>query len=175
MAEIKGIIQTLSRNYKSTQKLMIKLNSTLYGNIDRKHFITLIYSIINTDDRLMFLSRAGHTPLLHYSSETEKYTYNKSLGLGLGLASGPVFNKVLKEQRIGLSFGDIFVFYTDGITETFNAEGEEYGEDNLINTLYENKNYSANQIKNAILHNVSLFMGEANRFDDMTVVVVRNK
>ena len=154
---------------------MIKLNSTLFGNIDRKNFISLIYSIIDVNNGMMVFSRAGHTPLLHYSTKTDSCVFYKSPGIGLGLDNGKVFNKIIEEQTVQLLPGDILVFYTDGITETFNKKGQEFGEDKLLDALYINKLLSPTQIKEAIFSEVSDFMGNVRRFDDMTVVVAKIK
>jgi len=173
MAEMKGIIQSLTKNYNSPQELMVKINESLYGNIDRKIFISLIYSIINLKENTIVFARAGHNPLLHYSCQKDECLYYQTTGIGLGLDGGNIFNKQIKEKTIKIAPGDILIYYTDGITETFNRNGEEFGEENLLKTLYESRNLHAGEIKEELITRVNNFMEGMNRFDDMTFVILK--
>jgi len=48
-------------------------------------------------------------------------------GLGLGLDRGARFDKILREDEVQLAAGDVFVFFTDGVSEAFNSEAELFG------------------------------------------------
>jgi sigma-B regulation protein RsbU (phosphoserine phosphatase) len=97
----------------------------------------------------------------------------KPTGLGLGLASGNLFEQSTEERLITLRPGDVCIFYTDGITEARNSAQEEYGYDRLTAAAKECKNCSATDIKDTILESVKTFIGKESYTDDVTLIVVK--
>ena len=65
------------------------------------------------------------------------------------------------------------LFYTDGVTETVNLDGELYGEERLEEVATRVKDDSADQICQAIYDDVIAFQGEAQQFDDLTMMVLK--
>ena len=173
MAEVKGIVQSLSRNYNSPKELIVKVNEALFGNIDKKSFISLAYSIVDTDKKNVTYSRAGHTPLLRYSSEKDVCIFHQPAGLGLGLDYNKVFHNIIEEETIPVSNGDVFCYYTDGITEVFNPEGDEFGEDELQSYIMENKHLQSKEIRKGLLKKIAEFKRGTRRHDDMTLVILK--
>jgi sigma-B regulation protein RsbU (phosphoserine phosphatase) len=85
-----------------------------------------------------------------------------------------VFPGVTYDQlSVEIVNGDVFVFCTDGIYETFNAAGEEFGTERVAETVQARRGESAQLITAAIFDAVDGFRGEAPQGDDMTVVVVK--
>lgn len=173
MAEIKGIIRAMSRIYSSPRELLIKVNQTLYDNIDRKTFISLIYAIIDAEKGSLVFSRAGHCPLLYFSQKKGETQFLQPPGLGLGLDRGEIFQRVIKEERLKIYPGDVLLFYTDGITEARNENQEEYEEGRLAQALFEAKELSSSGIKSRIVDRVRDFIGAERTIDDLSMVVVK--
>ena len=69
--------------------------------------------------------------------------------------------------------GDVFVFCTEGVFETFSPEGEEFGSDRLARVIAEHRQGSAKRIVDAIFDAVDAFRGETSRRDDQTAVAVK--
>src|SRR5690606_11069178 len=74
---------------------------------------------------------------------------------------------------VDLQPGDVFVLYTDGIVESRNETGEEYGYDRLLNALRENRFEDAPELHNAVLEDIRRFLGHDHFDDDMTIVVIK--
>lgn len=74
-----------------------------------------------------------------------------------------------------LNKNDIIVYYTDGITEAENINKELFGITRLKNVIQNNKNMSAETIKNEILKELFKFRGNYEQVDDITLVVIKNK
>jgi sigma-B regulation protein RsbU (phosphoserine phosphatase) len=70
-----------------------------------------------------------------------------------------------------IAAGDRLLFYTDGITETRNPDGDEYGEDRLAEAALAVRTSSADAIKEAVLADVNAF-NEGKYEDDATLIVV---
>ena len=65
MAELKGLVLSLSQIYQSPRQLLIEANRILSANLDSRSFITITYAMIDLKNRVMTYSRAGHTPLIY--------------------------------------------------------------------------------------------------------------
>jgi sigma-B regulation protein RsbU (phosphoserine phosphatase) len=171
MAEVKGIFLSLSTLCSSPRELLVRANHTLMNSLERNAFISLIYVVIDTHKATMHLARAGHCPAVYITADG--YELVRPTGLGLGLTNGAIFEESTEERKISFKKGDVCVFYTDGITESRDVNGEEYGYERLTKTAIEAKNYPAAKIKDRILEDVRTFMGNSSHGDDMTLVVLK--
>jgi sigma-B regulation protein RsbU (phosphoserine phosphatase) len=77
-----------------------------------------------------------------------------------------------EETRVAVRSGDTVIFYTDGIVEAMNAQGEIYGFDRLMASLEVDRKYSAHDLVEKIIAHVSEFVGGVEQHDDLTVVVL---
>ncbi|HNH30769.1 MAG TPA: PP2C family protein-serine/threonine phosphatase, partial [bacterium] len=171
MAEIKGIIQALAGIYSAPKDLLIAVNDVLFGTIDRKSFITLLYADVDISKSELRFARAGHCPLLHMRDGVK--TYVQPNGIGLGLDKGNLFRQAIEEKTIRIDDRDVFVMYSDGLVEARNAKDEEYGEERLSKCLDGVEHLPAGVIKDKIIADVKRFVGSAKTHDDLTCVVFR--
>jgi len=171
MAEIKGIIQALTRIYLTPKAILSAANEVLYNTLDSKSFITAIYADIDfVEDRIQF-SRAGHCPVLCWRDGRAEYT--QSRGLGLGLVKGNKFTEHLEEFSFELHPDDTYLIYSDGLTEARNVKGEEYGDERLSELLQKHRSKSAEDIRKAIYDDMRLFTQSVKLHDDFTFVVLK--
>jgi serine phosphatase RsbU (regulator of sigma subunit) len=171
MAEVKGIFLSLSKLCSSPRELLVRANHTLMNSLERNAFISLIYVTVDTEKGSMVLARAGHCPVVYLSSEGNELV--RPTGLGLGLTDGSLFEESTEERNIHLKKGDVCIFYTDGITESRDKAGEEYGYDRLMETAVAVKHLDACKIKESILEDVRTFTGNSAYSDDMTLVILK--
>ncbi|MFC1554372.1 GAF domain-containing SpoIIE family protein phosphatase [candidate division KSB1 bacterium] len=174
MAEIKGFIQSFATIYHSPKKLLEKVNETLYSNIDRQSFISLLAAVIDVKKNKLTFTRAGHSPLGYCDPATNKWEFLKPDGMGLGLDKGEIFNNVIEEKTIKLSDGCTVFIYTDGVTEVFNEEGEEFGDQRLKQLLEECRNNGIRDYSKKILEEVNKF--SSNKLnDDITMIIIHSE
>lgn len=173
MAELKGIIEAYALIYQSPRELLSQLNRVLYQNMDRQTFVSLTYAVINLQEKRVRFSRAGHCPLLMVSPGSGEVSRFQPSGIGLALDEGKIFDQVLEEQELSIENGSVLVFYTDGLTEARNSQGEEFGEEQLANILLQIKNESASEITKRIVQQLKSFVGKARQHDDISILVVR--
>ncbi|HSB60134.1 MAG TPA: SpoIIE family protein phosphatase, partial [Vicinamibacteria bacterium] len=105
MAELKGLVLSLSRIYESPARLLSEANRILSANMDARSFITMTYAVVDIAARTMRYARAGHNPILHVS-EGRRARALAPQGLGLGLDPGPRFDAILEEAEVPLQSGD---------------------------------------------------------------------
>jgi len=173
MAELKGLILSLSRNHDSPKALLTELNEILAPNLDRRSFVTMTYAIIDSKKRTLRVARAGHNPLIHFDGRTDQTRLLSPPGLALGFDAGDTFKAVIQELEIPLVHGDTFLFFTDGISEAMNGASELFGEGRLAAILKEANALSSDDLKERILHEVRVFAAGESPHDDMTMVIVK--
>lgn len=173
MAELKGLILSLSRNHDSPKALLTELNEILAPNLDRRSFVTMTYAIIDSQKRTLRVSRAGHNPLIHFDGRTGQTRLISPPGLALGFDTGERFKSIIQEVELPLVHGDTFLFFTDGISEAMNGASELFGESRLAEILRDANALSSDDLKERILHEVRAFAAGESPHDDMTLVIVK--
>ncbi len=173
MAELKGLVLSLSRIYDSPALLLIEANKILASNMDRHSFVTMTYAIVDVGARSMRYARAGHNPILHLEAKTGRTRVLTPPGLGLGLDRGARFEEILEEAEAPLHSGDIFFFFTDGLSEAMNGRAELFGEQRLREILEQSEQLSMEELKERILAEIRSFVGEEAQHDDMTLVILK--
>ena len=171
MAEVKGIVMSLSKICPTPRELLSRANDTLLETLEKNMFISAIYGVLNVQKAELTFARAGHCPLIYISNNSVELI--RSTGIGLGLTDSQQFEEATEEHTIHLSPGDICIFYTDGITESRNVQMEEYGYDRLMEIARSCTHCSANEMKERILNSVQTFIGQETYNDDITLIVIK--
>ena len=180
MAELKGLILSLSQIYQSPKRLLMEVNRILSANLlDNRTFITMIYAVLDLEARTVTYVRAGHTPLIYVPADGHAPGRSQVLtpdGLVVGLHFEGIeekFAELLEEQTLSIGEGDLFAFFTDGITEAMNEESDLFGEERLSRLLEEHAQLPPDELRSLILSDVEAFVGGADQHDDMTIVLLR--
>lgn len=178
MAELKGLVLSLSQVYRSPRELLAAANRIITANIDTRSFITMTYAVIDTKARTMTCARAGHTPTIHVTSRAgarqARVLAPEGLVLGLqieGMASR--FEEILEEVTVPLEPDDVLLFFTDGVTEAMNHEMELFGESRLARLAEEHGHLPTDALRERILREVDGFVDGAAQHDDMTMVLIK--
>ncbi len=173
MAETKGIVQSLANIYTSPKEILISTNNILYNSLERNSFISLIVASINTKKKELIFARAGHSPVVYFEAKSANVSLLEPAGLAVGLDNGNHFNKILEERILKYNKKDVFIFYTDGLTEARNKDNEEFGEDRLRDIVQKNGHLTAEQLKEKILDNIFEFLDGTKLQDDLTMIILR--
>ena len=173
MAETKGIIQSFSQYYHSPAKILSHTNRVLCDSLEKKSFITLLVAHIDVRKHQMRFARAGHCPVMYYQAAERKIRLLQPPGIAVGLDQGQLFDRLLQEFQISIEPGDVFLLYTDGLSEAMNDKNEEYGEERLSAVLQENHQKPLDQLKQAIIDDVFRFTGRRELHDDLTLILVK--
>jgi sigma-B regulation protein RsbU (phosphoserine phosphatase) len=178
MAELKGLMLSLSQIHRSPRQLMVVANRIIANHLDSRSFITMTYAVVDVEAKIMTYARAGHTPLIHVpgpgaASRTPRMMVPDGMVLGLRLDGGERFEALLQEESVRLSPGDVFVFYTDGISEAMNDADDFFGEERLSQLVFEHAHLPAEQLRERIVREVRAFAGEKGLHDDMTMILMK--
>lgn len=170
LAELKGIVLSISSNVSTPKELLIKLNEILYPNIEKQIFITLsAISLLDEEGNIAYI-RAGHTPLAIKQNGATQFIAPK--GIALGLASPSIFNNNLEYYATKLNSQDVCFLYSDGLSELCDSQNNEFGEDRVKNIINENHIADSQELIDYAMANIDTFKGENKLRDDLTIVSI---
>ncbi len=173
MTLTKGILQAAIDKEKGPAEALKKANFLIYKTIGRNFFISLIMAIIDVETNKIQIARAGHNPVIYLPGNKSNCQLLRPNGIALGLEKGEIFDQEIDEIEMTMGSGDVFLFYTDGISEALNKQREEFGEQRMVNILNSNHKAAAEDIISAIQQDVQKHLGDENRHDDMTMLVLK--
>ena len=179
MAELKGMILSLGQIYRSPKRLLIEVNRILSASLDNRTFITMTYAVVDLEARTLVYARAGHTPMIYLPGDGAAPGRAQVLtpdGLVVGLHIDGFeerFADLLEERTLPIGAGDLFVLFTDGITEAMNAASDLFGEERLCRLVEAHAHLPLEALRARIVGDVEAFVDGADQHDDMTMVLVR--
>jgi phosphoserine phosphatase RsbU/P len=173
MAICRSVLRAEAARNPSPADVLRKVNRQLYPDIKEDMFISMAYLILDHHRDSITLARAGHDAPLLYKQQSQTVTPVKSPGMVVGIDSGNVFDRLTVDFAISLERDDCLVLYTDGVTETLNAEGDEFGLDRVIQAVRARANDGAQAIVKKIIQDVRDFTGSLPQNDDITLIAIR--
>jgi len=173
MAICRSVLRAEAARNPSPADVLRKVNRQLYPDIKEDMFISMAYLILDHHRNSITLARAGHDAPLLYKQQSQTVTPVKSPGMVVGIDSGNVFDRLTVDFAISLERDDCLVLYTDGVTETLNAEGDEFGLDRVIQAVRARANDGAQAIVKKIIQDVRDFTGSLPQNDDITLIAIR--
>jgi serine phosphatase RsbU (regulator of sigma subunit) len=93
--------------------------------------------------------------------------------VGLKLDDGTMFEQLLEEETIPLEAGDLYVFFTDGISEAMNGADDCFGEVRLGRLVEDHANLPSEELRERVLREVRTFVDGAPQHDDMTMILLK--
>ena len=141
-ASLRG--QTMGQSL-TVDQVMQNINSLIWLASPENRYATLFYAEYDPHSRSLTYSNGGHNApfWIRQNGETARLVAG---GAPVGLLEQAKYTC----ERIEMQIGDLLVFYTDGISEAMNANGEEWGEDRLIQLLHTNSDHDPELILSAI-------------------------
>ena len=180
MAELKGLVLSLSEIHTSPRTMLIALNRIIANHLDARSFITMTYAIVDLRARTITYARAGHTPLIYVpgtcadgGQRQVRILAPDGMVVGLKLDNGEMFERHLIEETIPLQSGDLFLLFTDGISEAMNARDDLFGESRLGRLVETHAHLSSEELRERVLREIAAFVGDAPQHDDMTMILLK--
>jgi sigma-B regulation protein RsbU (phosphoserine phosphatase) len=174
-ALVSGILRSLAAQHLSPAALLSALNDQLQERRLDSQYVTMLVAIWDDSNQTLQIANAGSVQPLFVSllSSSSRTTVDvktiKAEGFPLGLFPDVQY----EEFTISTRTGDLVVFFSDGIPDAENANGDMFGTDRLAKVLKAQRQPTATSMVNAILKAVSDFQSGTEHFDDETVVVLR--
>jgi hypothetical protein len=171
MATLRAFLHGETRHRVASPALLVQtLNQLACGSFASNRFASFFFAHFEGTTRTLRYVNAGHPPPLIWkaSGDDGNPIRLRQGGPVLGLITDCAYD----EGRVVLDPGDVFIAFTDGITEAMNEGGEEWGEDRLL-TLIRRAPSSARELIDDILCRVDRFAEGSAQHDDMTLIAMR--
>ncbi|MDR3746627.1 MAG: PP2C family protein-serine/threonine phosphatase [Acidobacteriota bacterium] len=147
--------------------LMATLNYQLYRSTPTEKYATMFLGCYDAAQRSLIYSNAGHLPPLVLGGDG-RITRLETSGTVVGLFDGMSYD----ESTVGMESGDIFVAYSDGVTEPENEFGE-FGEGRLIELIQRHRDEPLSRISDIVTSAVTDWIAGGEQPDDITLVLAR--
>ena len=136
---------------------------------DLETFVTLCYVRFDLSRNMIRFVDCGHTRTIHYQEKTQTCRLLEGVNMPLGFPETEAFASI----KIPFTPGDLFVFYSDGLTEAKNAHGELYGERRLVEFVQRHAGADPDQLIQDIWQDVVSFSASEFFADDFSCIAVR--
>ncbi|HET9952676.1 MAG TPA: PP2C family protein-serine/threonine phosphatase [Candidatus Eisenbacteria bacterium] len=166
-AMVQGIFDSHARRGAGPAATMSSVNEAIAAREIEARFATLFYAVLGPSGELVF-SNAGHNPPV----VLRRRDVVRRLETG-GLMLGPFKGATFEEERSMLEPGDVLVVYSDGVTDAEGPDGEQFGEERLLECLAGPPVASVEAVRDRLLDAVKTFASDRPLFDDVTVLAVR--
>ena len=164
--KLQATVRALAANY-GIENIVGKVNEIFRRDSLRNIFASLLYLELKPDSGQLAYVNAGHIPPVIVKSNTVDIMPKGEPALGL------FKTYTYSIQSVNINQGDIFVAYSDGLTEARNEKGFFYGNDRFVNLLSTLRHLSPEKIGNNIISEVEKFTGDAPVNDDLSVVILK--
>jgi len=175
MLMVQTAIRTLlAHNVSDPKTILATANRVIHDNVHRiQSDKSMSLSLISYQAGKIIVS-GQHEELLIVRKGGKVETI-KTMDLGFPIGLIPEIEEYLTHLEMQLSSGDGFVLFTDGVTEAMNAANEQYGNDRLRDIISQHWHLSATEIQQAIIYDVQQHIDEHVVYDDITLVVVKQR
>ena len=148
-------------------ELMCNVNKLVYDASQSNRYATFFYGEFNPATRQLAFVNAGHNaPVVLRGGEVIRL---EASGPVVGLLPGVAYTMDVCQ----LLSGDIFIGYTDGISEAMNEQDEEWEEDRFIAAARICSHGTAREMIDGVFRNADAFTGTAKQYDDMTLLAMK--
>ena len=171
MSEVRTLLRSEAKSLRNPHAILENLNIQLYDDLTRSElFITMFYAKFDVNTGELSYSNAGHNnPVLQRASDDTLCQELDTEGLILGVKKDVLF----EERSVTLVSGDVLLFYTDGLTEACDKNGNMFGTAGVYRHLKTCLLMSAENIIDSFFDTIHDFVGSQNLQDDISLVVVK--
>ncbi|MCC3454140.1 AAA family ATPase [Microcoleus sp. PH2017_08_TRC_O_A] len=168
-------VRTLQKmNETDPVKFLDVINQTLYDNLQRMDSPkNMSLAILDYAGGVLKLSGQHEETIVVRADGTLECIDTMDLGFPIGLVDE--ISDFVAQAEVQLNPGDVVVLYTDGIPEAFDINKAQYGLERLWQVVIENRQLSAAEIREAVIADVREYIGVQRVFDDITLVVLKQK
>lgn len=165
MVIAKTLIKNHAMSLESLGDVFYKVNNQLCEGNEEGMFVTAWMGVVKLSTGEFEYVNAGHNPQLLMNNDDYDWIHAQPGFVLAGLEGIPY-----SSEKIKLNHGARVFLYTDGVTEAQNTSEELFGEQRLMESLHRNGHLPLKQMLEAVRADIDNFAGEAEQFDDITML-----
>jgi len=167
MSKLQSTIRAIANEKASLSKFAGDVNHIFNRDSLPSLFASMLYiQLVPGKGKLKYVN-AGHLPPLLLKGETIEEMPKGDVALGL------MKDSKFSERSVELNPGEVFIVFSDGVTEAMSEAGQFFGMERLINTIKKYKDRPVDKLGEAITQQVEFFAGDAPRSDDLSLIVLK--
>lgn len=166
VSNVQAAVKAFASESVLPSELCTKVNQVVSSSTGEDKFITFFYCVLDGEQKKLVYTNAGHNAAMLLRCDGSLTRLEPG-----GAVLGPLPNWNYYHDEIYLERGDRLLMFTDGVTELRNAQGEEFGEERLIEMLIENRELEAEALRDMIVRELIDFGGGEFQ-DDATLLVL---
>lgn len=158
---------------KSPAWALNEVSLALAPEMQRGMYVTACYAVLRLSTLQLTFVSAGHPDTLIVRERDANCERHKPRGAAIGLLPPNRFRTVLEQETVQLEQGDTVVFYTDGVTEAMNGQGEHFGIDRLTAACSAHARKGPKEMTAEVLAAIQRHVGDTPQYDDITIIALR--
>ena len=166
MMQSKTLLKSCAESGMGIEQVLTTANEKLCEGNDAGMFVTVWMGLLNVKTGHVSFANAGHNPPLVKQGDAGFACHKTRAGFVLAGMEGVRYRRF----ELQLAPGDTIYLYTDGVTEATDAAERLYGEARLMQVVNRHQGENARQICEAVKADVDAFVGDAEQFDDITML-----
>jgi len=167
-AVAKTVFYAYGRTIQSPVAVLRTMNDHLTSLLEAERFVTMLYAIVDRENLQLTYATAGHPPPLWHRRRLGTVETLDAQGMMIGVLPDPEFD----EHTVQLERGDAILFYTDGLTECRNHDGEMFGLKRVAKLLASQPAMPSASVAQTVDRELRRFRGPLELNDDLTLVVL---
>src|SRR5215475_5531876 len=156
----------------SLADMVATLNRLLCNSTRGANYVTFFYAQFDQATQRLAYVNAGHNPPFFFRADPSHDFRSLSSG---GMFVGMFEHCGYEQEVVQMQSGDVLIAFTDGLSEAHNAQGEEFDEERIKETLAATAHLSVNEIRDEIVRRVKEWIASAPQYDDLTFIVMKVK
>ncbi len=169
MMVLRAMVHFACQRESEVLRILSETNGVMYHNSPAQFFVTFFFGDLETGSGRMRYVNAGHIPPILYRAKSLSIERLAAGGTVLGLFAETPF----EAGEVQFEPGDILLVFTDGLSEAWGQDEQEFGEDRMEALVRDNASLSARELERTIQNEVEVFTGGARATDDRTLIVVK--
>ena len=163
-----ALLRALASDFRDPSECLAKLNRLLTSHNPEMLFVTLLYGVLDRRTGVVAYANAGHPWPLKLAADGTVAPLSGEVGIPLGIRDPAIWSTA----TIALSPDDRLLLYTDGLSETTNPTGEQYGEARMRERLHALTLETSDKLMRQLIAGIDDFRGAAAVADDMTCLIL---
>ena len=143
------------------------------GNIE--NYLTGILTRLHQNSNSVEFINAGHSMPIFYSAKEDSAHYVEDDNTAFGAIGLPDIPTNFISHKVEMQRGDELIFFTDGVTEATNSNGDDFGKARLLKSIFRNADRPLTTQVNCIVSDILTFVGNEPQKDDITIIILKKK
>lgn len=169
MAFCRTLTRTFCMDGRSPKEAIQRVNDLIIADSNAEWFVTMFYGLLDPKQNTLTYVNAGHPQPLWWRRLKKQVRKLAADGMALGVFPGIK----LEEKTVTLERGDLVLHYTDGMTETFNARSDPFGERRIRAALKKSASRPPDEILEKLQANIATFSRGKAPSDDLTAILLK--